>query len=113
MSNGAMMSVVPFVTGRTCGDGGIERPRRGVRLVELLREPGMGGRRRGAGADMVDGREVERLELLLDARMDDVLRRKLVVLLDAHGFGGRVWRRLRFGGQDRTGRWLKVEVGTT
>ena len=69
VSSGAMTSVVPFVTGRTCGDGGMERPRRGVRLVELLREPRMGGRRRGTGADIVEGREEERLGLLLDARI--------------------------------------------
>jgi hypothetical protein len=80
------MSVVPFVTGRTCVDGGMERPRRGVRLAELLREPGIGGRRRGAGEDMVEGREVERLELLLDARMEGFWGGKLVVLLVGHGF---------------------------
>lgn len=32
------------------GDGGIARPRRGVRAPPL--EPGMGGRRRGTGEDM-------------------------------------------------------------
>jgi hypothetical protein len=41
-----------FVTGLACGDGGMERPRRGVRTPLWARPPGMGGRRRGAGDDM-------------------------------------------------------------
>jgi hypothetical protein len=52
-------SVAPLVTGRTFGEGGMERPRRGVREAEFVLEPGIGGRRRGAGEeDMVEGGEV-------------------------------------------------------
>lgn len=51
----AGISVAPLVTGRTLGEGGMERPRRGVREAELEREPGIGGRRRGAGEDMGGG----------------------------------------------------------
>lgn len=40
-----------FVTGRWFGEGGMERPRAGGPLLPG-RAPGMGGRRRGAGADM-------------------------------------------------------------
>lgn len=40
-----------FVTGRWFGEGGMERPRDGGPLLPG-RAPGMGGRRRGAGADM-------------------------------------------------------------
>lgn len=40
-----------FVTGRWFGEGGMERPREGGPL-RPGRAPGMGGRRRGAGADM-------------------------------------------------------------
>ena len=58
----AAMSVVPLITGRTLGDGGIERPRRGGREAEFEREPGMGGRRRGAGEDMAGGGGVEESE---------------------------------------------------
>lgn len=52
-------SLVPFTTGLACGEGGIERPRRGVRLPLCERAPGMGGRRRGAGDDMAGGEEAE------------------------------------------------------
>jgi hypothetical protein len=45
--------VAPLTTGRAFGDGGIARPSLGVRVPLALREPGMGGLRRGAGADMV------------------------------------------------------------
>jgi hypothetical protein len=45
----------PFTTGRTLGLGGIARPRFGLRLALLLRDPGMGGRSSGAGLDMVEG----------------------------------------------------------
>lgn len=43
------------MTGLACGDGGMERPRRGVR-APLCRPPGTGARRRGTGAglDIVD-----------------------------------------------------------
>jgi hypothetical protein len=37
--------------GRAFGDGGMARPSRGGRPV-VLREPGIGGRRSGAGLDM-------------------------------------------------------------
>ena len=40
-------------TGRALGEGGIARPRRGVLVPLLLRLPGMGGRRRGAGDDIL------------------------------------------------------------
>jgi len=53
------MSVAPFMTGRTLGDGGMERPRRGGLEAEFDLEPGMGGRRRGAGEDMAGGGGVE------------------------------------------------------
>jgi hypothetical protein len=48
-------SEVPFTTGRALGLGGIASPRAGLRgpVALLLLEPGMGGRRRGAGLDMV------------------------------------------------------------
>jgi len=87
VSRGAM-SVEPLMTGRTCGDGGMERPRRGVRLAELLLEPGIGGRRRGAGVDMVEGREEERLGVLLwEARARDGCEvRKSFFLSRAAGF---------------------------
>jgi hypothetical protein len=109
VSNGAI-SVVPFVTGRTCGDGGIERPRRGVRLAELLREPGIGGRRRGAGADMVEGREEERLGPVFDARMGGfgVGSGGVVLAARCRRIAGCVRRRSRLGGQDasaRLGEW--------
>ena len=38
-------------TGRAFGDGGMARPSRGGRPV-VFREPGIGGRRSGAGLDM-------------------------------------------------------------
>ena len=46
-------SVESFTTGRTLGDGGIESPRRGVRLPLADRFPGIGGRNRGAGEDIL------------------------------------------------------------
>ena len=46
-------SVESFTTGRTLGDGGIESPRRGVRLPPADRFPGIGGRNRGAGEDIL------------------------------------------------------------
>ena len=43
-------------TGLWLGEGGIARPSLGVRAPPVLRfEPGMGGRRSGAGDDMVLG----------------------------------------------------------
>lgn len=45
-----------LLTGLWSAEGGIARPRRGVRGPPLLRfAPGMGGRRRGTGDDMVSG----------------------------------------------------------
>lgn len=41
------------LTGRALGEGGIARPRRGVLVPLLLRLPGIGGRSRGAGDDML------------------------------------------------------------
>ena len=46
-------SPLPLI-GLACGDGGIERPRRGVRAPPWERAPGIGGRRRGAGEDMLE-----------------------------------------------------------
>jgi hypothetical protein len=46
------LSVEPFTTGLAFGDGGMDRPRRGVRLPLCERLPGMGGRRSGAGDAM-------------------------------------------------------------
>jgi hypothetical protein len=46
-------SFEPFTTGLAFGDGGIERPRRGVRLPPWARPPGAGGRRRGTAEDML------------------------------------------------------------
>lgn len=40
-------------TGLTLGEGGMPRVSLGVRVPLLLRAPGTGGRRRGAGADML------------------------------------------------------------
>lgn len=45
-------------TGLTLGDGGIARPSRGVRVPLLERAPGMAGRRRGAGDDMMGMEDV-------------------------------------------------------
>jgi hypothetical protein len=45
-------SFEPFTTGLAFGDGGMERPRRGVRLPPWARPPGTGGRRRGTAEDM-------------------------------------------------------------
>jgi hypothetical protein len=45
----------PFTTGRTLGLGGMARPKFGLRLALLLRDPGIGGRSSGAGLDMVGG----------------------------------------------------------
>lgn len=42
-------------TGLADGEGGMARPRRGVRAPPLEREPGIGGRRRGAGEDILGG----------------------------------------------------------
>jgi hypothetical protein len=57
-------SFEPFTTGLAFGDGGMERPRRGVRLPLWARPPGTGGRRRGTAEDMVDcGLEVGPLVL--------------------------------------------------
>ena len=47
-------SLVPFVTGRAFGEGGMERPSCGGPLLPG-RAPGIGGRRRGAGDDMFGG----------------------------------------------------------
>lgn len=54
------ISVAPFTTALTLGDGGMERPSRGVREDEFDRDPGIGGRRRGAGEeeDMEGGGDV-------------------------------------------------------
>lgn len=41
------------LTGFMLGEGGIPRVRRGVRAPLPLRPPGTGGRRRGAGDDML------------------------------------------------------------
>lgn len=49
------MGTGPFVTGLTDGEGGIARPRRGVRVPLLVLLPGMGGRRSGAGEDILRG----------------------------------------------------------
>lgn len=48
---------VPFTTGRALGLGGIASPKAGLRgpVALLLLEPGMGGRSRGAGLDMIAG----------------------------------------------------------
>jgi len=46
-----MPSLVPFVTGRAFGEGGMERPSCGGPLLPG-RAPGIGGRSRGAGDDM-------------------------------------------------------------
>lgn len=54
------MSVAPLVTGRTFGEGGMERPSLGVLDAEFDLEPGIGGRRRGAGEDMAGGGVEER-----------------------------------------------------
>lgn len=54
------MSVVPLVTGRTLGDGGMERPSRGTLDAEFDLEPGTGGRSSGAGEDMAGGGVEER-----------------------------------------------------
>lgn len=48
---GAMLPFASFATGRWFGEGGIDRPSDGGPLLPG-RAPGMGGRRRGAGADM-------------------------------------------------------------
>lgn len=48
-------SDVPFATGLALGEGGMASPRRGILPALLLREPGIGGRRRGAGDDMAEG----------------------------------------------------------
>jgi hypothetical protein len=45
-------SLEPFMTGLAFGDGGMDRPRRGVRAPPWERPPGTGGRRRGT-VDMV------------------------------------------------------------
>lgn len=46
----------PFwLTGFALGLGGIARPKRGVLDPLFARLPGIGGRRRGAGEDMLDG----------------------------------------------------------
>lgn len=62
-------SVVPLVTGRTLGEGGMERPSLGVLDAEFVLEPGIGGRRRGAGEDMAGGGVEERLGDSLEATM--------------------------------------------
>lgn len=49
------MFSVRLGTGLEFGDGWISRVRRGVREPLLLRPPGTGGFRRGAGDDMVVG----------------------------------------------------------
>ena len=47
-------------TGFWLGEGGMARPRRGVRGPEPVRgTPGIGGRRRGTGEDMAEGRELK------------------------------------------------------
>jgi len=43
----------PFATGLAFGEAGIDRPSRGGPLWPPGRPPGMGGRRRGTGADML------------------------------------------------------------
>lgn len=48
---------MPLTTGRAWGEGGMERPSRGVRLPLCERAPGMGGRSSGAGEDMAGGFE--------------------------------------------------------
>jgi hypothetical protein len=47
----------PFTTGRTLGLGGMARPRLGLRLALLLRDPGMGGRSSGAGLDIAESND--------------------------------------------------------
>jgi hypothetical protein len=54
---GRLSVEAPFVTGRTLGLGGMARPRFGLRLALLLRDPGMGGRSSGAGLDIVEGND--------------------------------------------------------
>ena len=52
---GGALSVAPFTTGLALGEGGMDRPRRGVRVPLWVRAPGMGGRRTGAGEDIAGG----------------------------------------------------------
>lgn len=55
------------------GDGGIARPRRGVRLPLVLRPPGTGGRRRGAAGacDCIGVDERYMLAMTRWARQED------------------------------------------
>lgn len=46
-------SCIGVFTGRAFGDGGIERPSLGARLLLFCLLPGIGGRRSGAGEDML------------------------------------------------------------
>ena len=48
-----MVSVASVVNGFPLALGGIASPSRGVRFPLLLRLPGIGGRSRGAGEDIV------------------------------------------------------------
>ena len=48
-----MVSVTREVKGLPFAEAGMARPKRGVRLPLLLRLPGIGGRSRGAGDDIM------------------------------------------------------------
>lgn len=52
--------------GLTFGDGGMARPSRGVRVPLLCRPPGIGGRSKGAGDDMLSGEEWDGGKVVLE-----------------------------------------------